>query len=186
MKNFKRDNLLFSLCGLNCGLCPMKIDGYCPGCGGGAGNQSCKIARCSMEHGGIEYCFQCGKYPCEKYEGIDEFDSFITHQKRRTDFERAEEAGIDFYNAEQKQKAGMLCDLLDHYNDGRRKSFYCTAVNLLDLDDVRAVMESIHDGLKPDESTLKERAAAAVKIFREKAGERQIVLKLKKKPRKKK
>ena len=48
MKNFKRDNLLFSLCGLNCGLCPMKIDGYCPGCGGGAGNQSCKIARCSM------------------------------------------------------------------------------------------------------------------------------------------
>ena len=71
MKNFKRDNLLFSLCGLNCGLCPMKIDGYCPGCGGGAGNQSCKIARCSMEHGGIEYCFQCGKYPCEKYEGID-------------------------------------------------------------------------------------------------------------------
>ena len=25
MKNFKRDNLLFSL-GLNCGLCPMKID----------------------------------------------------------------------------------------------------------------------------------------------------------------
>ena len=168
MKNFKRDNLLFSLCGLNCGLCPMKIDGYCPGCGGGAGNQSCKIARCSMEHGGIEYCFQCGKYPCEKYEGIDEFDSFITHQKRRTDFERAEEAGIDFYN------------------DGRRKSFYCTAVNLLDLDDVRAVMASIHDGLKPDESTLKERAAAAVKIFREKAGERQIVLKLKKKPRKKK
>ena len=81
----------------------------------------------------------------------------------------------------------MLCDLLDHYNDGRRKSFYCTAVNLLDLDDVRAVMASIHDGLKPDESTLKERAAAAVKIFREqKAGERQIVLKLKKKPRKKK
>ena len=186
MKNFKRDNLLFSLCGLNCGLCPMKIDGYCPGCGGGAGNQSCKIARCSMEHGGIEYCFQCGKYPCEKYEGIDEFDSFITHQKRRTDFERAEEAGIDFYNAEQKQKAEMLCDLLDHYNDGRRKSFYCTAVNLLDLDDVRAVMASIHDRLKPDESTLKERAAAAVKIFREKAGERQIVLKLKKKPRKKK
>lgn len=47
-------------------------------------------------------------------------------------------------------------------------------------------MASIHDGLKPDESTLKERAAAAVKIFREKAGERQIVLKLKKKPRKKK
>lgn len=45
MKGFKRNNQLLSLCGLNCGLCPMHIDGYCPGCGGGAGNQSCRIAR---------------------------------------------------------------------------------------------------------------------------------------------
>ena len=36
MKGFKRNNQLLSLCGLNCGLCPMHIDGYCPGCGGGA------------------------------------------------------------------------------------------------------------------------------------------------------
>ena len=50
MKGFKRNNQLLSLCGLNCGLCPMHIDGYCPGCGGGAGNQSCRIARCSLEH----------------------------------------------------------------------------------------------------------------------------------------
>lgn len=49
MKGFKRNNQLLSLCGLNCGLCPMHIDGYCPGCGGGAGNQSCRIARCSLE-----------------------------------------------------------------------------------------------------------------------------------------
>jgi len=29
----------------------MHIGGYCPGCGGGEGNQSCKIARCGMEKG---------------------------------------------------------------------------------------------------------------------------------------
>ena len=51
MKGFNRKNQLFSLCGLNCGLCPMFLNKYCPGCGGGEGNQSCKIARCSMEHG---------------------------------------------------------------------------------------------------------------------------------------
>lgn len=27
MKGFKRNNQLLSLCGLNCGLCPMHIDG---------------------------------------------------------------------------------------------------------------------------------------------------------------
>lgn len=33
MKNFNRENPLFSLCGLNCGLCTMYLDHYCPGCG---------------------------------------------------------------------------------------------------------------------------------------------------------
>ncbi len=57
MKDFHRNNLLFSLCGLNCRLCPMKLDKFCPGCGGGEGNLSCKIARCSLQNGGVEYCF---------------------------------------------------------------------------------------------------------------------------------
>ncbi len=52
MKGFERENQLFSLCGLNCGLCPMRIGGYCGGCGNG--NQSCRIARCSLEQGGIQ------------------------------------------------------------------------------------------------------------------------------------
>ena len=34
MKDFKREDLSFSLCGLNCGLCPMNLNQYCPGCGG--------------------------------------------------------------------------------------------------------------------------------------------------------
>lgn len=33
MKDFNRSYPLFSLCGLNCGLCSMHIDNYCPGCG---------------------------------------------------------------------------------------------------------------------------------------------------------
>ena len=58
MKGFTRAELRFSLCGLNCGLCPMNLDGYCSGCGGGEGNQGCAIARCGLDHGGIAYCWQ--------------------------------------------------------------------------------------------------------------------------------
>ncbi len=83
LKDFTRSDLLFSLCGLNCGLCPMHLDGHCPGCGGGEGNQSCKIARCSLQHGKPEYCGQCQDFPCEKYENIDVFDSFVTHQNQK-------------------------------------------------------------------------------------------------------
>ena len=99
MKGFNRQNQLFSLCGLNCGLCPMFLNKSCPGCGGGEGNQSCKIARCSMEHGGVEYCFQCSEYPCEKYDHIDDFDSFITHRRRKADLEKARQSGMEAYNA---------------------------------------------------------------------------------------
>ena len=67
MKGFVRDELLVSLCGLNCALCPMQVGGYCPGCGGGEGNQSCAIARCSLNHGGIQFCFPCTDYPLSHF-----------------------------------------------------------------------------------------------------------------------
>ena len=104
MKGFTRAELRFSLCGLNCGLCPMNLDGYCPGCGGGEGNQSCKTARCSLEHGAPAYCFQCGAFPCENYGGMDEYDSFITHRNRLADMERARTGGLERYQAEQAER----------------------------------------------------------------------------------
>lgn len=55
MKGFVRANQNVGLCGLSCGLCSMKMGGYCPGCGGGGGNQSCAMAKCSMERGGISH-----------------------------------------------------------------------------------------------------------------------------------
>lgn len=80
MKGFVRNNQYLSLCGLNCKLCPMNLTGHCSGCG--VDNQSCKIAKCSIEHGKIEYCFQCTSFPCDKYAHIDDFDSFITHHNQ--------------------------------------------------------------------------------------------------------
>ena len=105
MKGFVRKNQLLSLCGLNCGLCPMFIGKYCGGCGNG--NQSCGIARCSLEQGKIEYCYECEKYPCDRYLHIDEYDSFITHRRQKLDLERARNIGIEAYNLEQEEKARM-------------------------------------------------------------------------------
>ncbi|MBU5627354.1 DUF3795 domain-containing protein [Oscillibacter sp. MSJ-2] len=181
MKGFWRDNLLFSLCGLNCGLCPMRLGGYCPGCGGGEGNQSCAIARCSLAHGGLEYCYECGAFPCERYEDIDQFDSFITHKNRRRDIERASEAGMEAYCARQREKTAVLQELLTHYNDGRRKTLFCTAVNLLELEDVRAVAEKLQGHAWPEGTSLKEKAAHAAFLFQDTARRRDIDLALRKK-----
>jgi hypothetical protein len=58
--------------------------------------------------------------------------------------EKATQIGIGAYIAEQNEKIDILSVLLRDYNDGRRKTFFCFAVNLLELVDIRAVMENIN------------------------------------------
>lgn len=181
MKGFHRENQLISLCGLNCGLCPMHLNKYCPGCGGGEGNQSCKIAKCSLEHNGVEYCFQCSKYPCEKYSHIDDFDSFITHRNRRADLKKAKEIGIEDYNAEQLEKIKILDILLSGFNDGRKKTLFCTAVTLLDLQELREVLRHIENRSDLETLTLKEKSAFAAELLKAAAAKNNIELKLRKK-----
>lgn len=181
MKGFNRQNQLLSLCGLNCGLCPMFLSKHCPGCGGGEGNQSCKIARCSMEHGGIEYCFQCDKYPCEKYEHIEDFDSFITTRHQKADLAKARRIGIDAYNTEQAEKAKILDILLSGYNDGRKKTLFCVAVNLLELQELRNVIDQIESDSEIEMRTLKEKSAFAAKLLQNAAERNGIDVKLHKK-----
>ena len=180
MNGFLRKDQLFSLCGLNCGLCVMHFDKRCPGCGGGAGNQACKIARCSLTRDNIQYCYECGEYPCEKYEHIDEYDSFITHQRQKTDLNKAKMIGLSAYHAEQREKADILHTLLTKYNDGRRKTFYCVAVNLLELTDIQHILEQIkHSDFS--QLTHQEACAHIALLFQETAARQNIELKLNKK-----
>ncbi len=186
MKNFVRHNTQFSLCGLNCALCPMQLGGHCPGCGGGAGNQTCALARCSLEHGGIEYCFQCSQYPCQHFmcDGtglpvVDEYDSFITHAHRVQDMQKAQQIGISAYMANLHEKANNLHILLDTCNDGRKKTLFCVAANVLDVEDMRSIM------LRLDNThalPLKERAILASNLLKEAANAKGVELVLRKKP----
>ena len=170
MKDFKRNNPNFSLCGLNCKLCSMNISGHCGGCG--FGNQSCPIARCSLEHGKLEYCFQCSEYPCGRYAHIDEYDSFITHRNQKADLDKMRKIGEEAYNSEQMEKRQILDRLLAEYNDGRKKTLFCLAVNLLSLEDLRTVFEngdmelSVKERAKLMERRLKERSSVELKLRR--------------------
>ncbi len=185
MKNFSRTDPLFSLCGLNCGLCVMYIGHYCPGCGGGDGNQTCSIALCSLNHEGVQYCILCSEYPCEKYAGIEVLDSFIVHRNQKKHLEKMKSIGLEAYQRELHEKMEVLDTLLSLYNDGLHKSFFCLAVNLLELHDLRSVMEEIETEVRSDQLTVNEKTKIAVKIFEAMAGRRGIHLKLYKKTEKK-
>jgi len=121
----------------------------------------------------------CDEYPCKKYDGADLTDSFITHKNQFHDFDRARSIGLEAYEAELDEKVVLLEELLKNYNDGRRKSLFCVAVNLLDLKDVKTVMDQLADKTEP-QSPQKIKAAAAVRLFEEMAENRGISLKLRK------
>lgn len=182
MAKYLRENPLFSACGLNCGLCSMRLSGHCTGCGGSVDNHSCAILKCGAEHG-VEYCFMCKEFPCSRFDGATEYDSFVTRRNMLNDLEKAKTVGIEKYMKEQEEKAKILEWLISNYNDGRKKTFFGVAVNLLELQDIKAVVEKLKVQTTA-EQTDKEKAALAKKLFAEIAKEQGIALKLNKKPAK--
>lgn len=176
MEKFERKDPLFSLCGLNCGLCTMKLGNFCQGCG--HGNKPCKVARCGMEHK-IEYCFQCSEYPCQIYDYVDEYDSFITHLNQKSDLRKAKEIGIEAYSLQQSEKAELLKTLLSEYNSGREKTLFCLAVNLLDITCIKKVLDEGKQNTA--NMTVKDKAKYISARLREIAKENHIELKLRKK-----
>lgn len=95
--------------------------------------------------------------------------------------EKARTIGIDAYNLEQRAKAAILNDLLAHYNDGRRKSFYCIAVNLLDIEELQHIKRMLEADTAITCKRPKEKAAYAVQLIQASAEQHNIVLKLRKK-----
>lgn len=174
MENHVREYPQLAACGLNCGLCPSYYTNgpsKCPGCSGESfflKRPTCGVISCCNEHGHIEYCYLCDEYPCEKYDNADKHDSFITHKNMFKNFDRIKETGLDEYKSELDEKIEILTDLLDHYNDGRHKSFYCLAVNLLDLEDVKEAMGKIRARVYMDDP-IKIKVSTSVSIFNDMA-----------------
>ena len=181
MKGFTREETRFSLCGLNCALCSMHLGGYCPGCGGGAGNQSCAIAKCSLAHGGVSFCWECPEYPCSHYDSFDDGDSFVPHRNRQQDIDMAKALGLEAYLARLEEKRTILEELLARYNDGRRKTIFNTAVYLLPLEDLRSVMAILDSRWELAGQTVRERAVAAVECLQAAAQRQGISLRRNKK-----
>ena len=88
---------------------------------------------------------------------------------------------MEQYNLEQQEKVQILSYLLSHYNDGRRKNFFCVAVNLLELSEIQEAMKQIQSNGELPSLPLKAQALYVTEVFQRIAGRRNIKLKLIKK-----
>lgn len=95
------------------------------------------------------------------------------------------ETGREAYQSEQLRKIEILNELLGQYNDGRRKTFFSVAVNLLPLEDLEEVEKQLMNQPELLTLSLKERAANAAGLLNERARKYGIELKLRRKPGKK-
>ena len=96
---------------------------------------------------------------------------------QKADLQKAKSIGVPSYNLEQEEKMQILARLLAGYNDGRRKNFYCVAVNLLELSEIQEAMNRIESNDRVFASA-KERCAYAAEVFQEIADRKKIKLKL--------
>jgi len=183
MKEYKRDYPLFSLCGLCCGLCPRyqtDAASKCPGCGGedfALKHPSCAVITCSKKHGDIQYCFQCAEYPCGRYARPGDADSFISYRNVRSDMDKAAR-DLQEFKRELDAKVEIVEFLIKNYNDGKRKSFYCNAANLLTLADLKEIMKEIENSIEKQDIPVKEKIEKVVAIFIEQAEASGLDLKL--------
>lgn len=93
--------------------------------------------------------------------------------------EKFRELGIELYSAEQQRKKVLLNHLLNTYNDGRKKTLFCVAVNLLELNDLENIINELDK--YTSNLSLKEKATYAANLFQKTATNKNITLKLRKK-----
>lgn len=156
-------------CGIQCGLCPRYHTigaSRCPGCAGkdfSLKHPSCSIITCCVKNKGHETCADCGDLPCTKIASWDKADSFVTHKNTLTNLRAIAKHGISEHVKELRARMKILRQLLHRYDDGRSKSFYCLAANLLPLRSLKGVMTACNAPTRTQPAASKKEAAAAVK-----------------------
>ena len=132
------------VCGLDCGLCPRYYTAgpsRCPGCGGPAFSDkhpSCSFITCCVKKRGLEVCGQCPEFPCSKFKSEEDYrklepsPSYPPYRNVLLNLRFIKEQGIKDFIKRQETRIYLLQTMLEGYDDGRSKSFFCRAAALLD------------------------------------------------------
>jgi len=177
-------------CGLDCGLCPMyytKGPSRCPGCCGPDfinKHPSCSIITCCVKKSNFETCAECSEFPCSQINKWDKYDSFISHKVSLSNLEIIKEKGIEQFLTQQKRRIDLLELMLEEFNEGRSKSFFCIATALLPIDNLEKGLKESKRQIKEEEIDAKDFKAKS-KVLKENltelANSQSIELKLKRK-----
>ena len=83
-------------------------------------------------------------------------------------------------HSKELKKKDDLKRLIERYNDGKSKTFYCVVVNNMDYRDLRTVMKEMRANEELNEMERQVRAKEAARILKQRAEERGVVCILRK------
>jgi hypothetical protein len=177
-------------CGLDCGLCPRShSDGKskCTGCCGNGFwdvHPSCSFITCCVKQKGLETCAKCAEWQeCIKYsqllESAQGYDSFISYKPVSKNLTFIRKYGIAEFAKQATEKQELLKYILDNYDDGRSKLFFCTVCQLIPLPKMKEAVTTIKSKITED-SDIKKRAKIARATINKMADGLKIDLKLRK------
>lgn len=168
------------VCGLDCGLCPrFYTDGpsRCPGCAGpGFFNKhpSCSFITCCVKKKNMEVCSDCNEFPCakfkseEEYNSIEDSPSYPSYKKVLPNLFFIKEQGIEKFIELQARRIKLLEKMINNFNDGRSRSFFCRAACQCDLTKLENSLEKASEIIKSEKISrkdMKSRAGVLRKII---------------------
>lgn len=148
------------VCGLDCGLCPRYYtvgSSRCPGCGGPDflnKHPSCSFITCCVKKKNFEVCAECSDFPCskfksnEEYQQVKESSSYPPYKKVMPNLNFIKEHGIKNFVEQQKKRIKLLEIMIENFDDGRSRSFYCKATAFLDLINIEDSLDKATQKIK--------------------------------------
>jgi len=160
-------------CGIDCGLCPRyntKAASRCPGCAAPGflemGGQWCKMTRCAVRDRGYETCAECDEFPCYRFAGWDEADSFVSHLKSVDNLRAIRESGMQQFLDVQQARMELLEAMLREFDEGRSKSYCCRAAALLPVKELAEGVEEARRLVGSEDPSDVDRKARAQTLHR--------------------
>jgi hypothetical protein len=148
------------VCGLDCGLCPRYYTigtSRCPGCAGpGFSNKhpSCSFITCCVKKKNLEVCAECSDFPCSKfksdkeYQQLKESSSYPSCKKVMPNLKFIREHGIETFVQQQKERIKLLETMIENFDDGRSRNYFCKASALLNSVSLRSSIDKAIQKIK--------------------------------------
>lgn len=175
------------ICGLSCRLCPnyhTDAKSRCPGCKSAYRmSAGCPFITCAVKNKGVEFCWDCEENKtCGKWKNHREagkkHDSFKCYQALEDDIVFIQKHGVKEFIKGQKIKEKMLKEMLNNFNEGRSKGYYCIAATVMNADELRQAIVKAKKGSAGMD--IKERAKVMHKVLDVTAAKKNYFLKLRK------